>query len=188
MPYLMRIGALMDIHRIACMRFTDSFVECVKQGKASMEDYPEMYGTLTLQHAVELEQLREDYRAMREQAKAEKMRIAELREQRRVAREEAKAAKMLEKMRVGERSKEPAFWIANPNDDGRRDTMMAVLTAAGRNWPTDHVNDMMPAYARWLLTANKTNEAGRPMNRWALMTAFLVGTLRVPTPLSHGAD
>jgi len=134
------------------VRFSKMHLVLMGRGIVTYEAYREMYAVLAHQHDVELDQLREQHR---------------------VAREEAKAAKMLEKMRVGERSKEPAFWIANPNDDGRRDTMMAVLTAAGRNWPTDHVNDMMPAYARWLLTANKTNEAGRPMNRWALMTAFL---------------
>jgi len=32
---------------------------------------------------------------------------------------------------------------------------------------------LMPPYAEWLLTAKKTNEKG-PMNRWALMTDFVV--------------
>ena len=37
---------------------------------------------------------------------------------------------------------------------------------------TDYVTDLMPVYAKWLLTAKKTHANGRPMNRWALMEAF----------------
>ena len=49
--------------------------------------------------------------------------------------------------------------------------MKAVLQS--RDMPVEKLDELMPAYADWLLTANKVHENGRPMNRWALMTAFV---------------
>jgi hypothetical protein len=88
-----------------------------------------------------------------------------LREQHRHVREQAK----VEKAFLASSKLKPEFWVDYPNHDGRRDTMTAVL-----GWVDhpDHVTDLMPVYAEWLLTAKKTHENGRPMNRWALMTAF----------------
>ena len=88
-----------------------------------------------------------------------------LRQQHRQAREQAKAEKAI----LAPRKLQPEFWVDYPNHEGRRDTMMAVL-----GWVDhpDHVTDLMPVYAEWLLTAKKTHENGRPKNRWALMTAF----------------
>jgi hypothetical protein len=88
-----------------------------------------------------------------------------LSQQHRYAREQAKA----EKAFLAKSKLEPSFWVLYPNHDGRRDTMMARL-----QWydHPNHVTDLMPVYAEWLLTAKKTHKNGRPMNRWALMTAF----------------
>ena len=88
-----------------------------------------------------------------------------LRQQHRYAREQAK----VEKAFLAPSKLQPEFWTYYPNHDGRLDTMTAVL-----GWVDhpDHVTDLMPVYAEWLLTAKKTHENGRPMNRWALMTAF----------------
>jgi hypothetical protein len=61
---------------------------------------------------------------------------------------------------------EPDFWTDHPNYDGRRDTMAAVLKSLGM--PVENVDELMPAYAAWLLTT----EHGRKC-RWALMTAFV---------------
>jgi len=66
---------------------------------------------------------------------------------------------------------EPDFWTYYPNHDGRRDTMTKVLVAHGL--PKEQATEIMPTYATWLLTANKMHVNGRPMNRWALMTAFV---------------
>ena len=100
----------------------------------------------------------------------------ELHEKNRNARLRAKAEKALhDKSKV-----EPDFWTYFPNHDGRRDTMEAVLKSL--NKPVGGLDAIMPAYAEWLLTANKMHENGRPKNRWALMTAFAVEALRAPTP------
>ena len=88
-----------------------------------------------------------------------------LRKQHRYAREQAK----VEKAFLAESKLQPEFWEYYPNHDGRRDTLTAVL--GWKDHPS-HVTDLMPVYAEWLLTAKKTHENGRPMNRWALMTAF----------------
>ena len=64
----------------------------------------------------------------------------------------------------------PLFWTKYPNHDGRRDTMEAVLKS--RSMPLVKLDEYMPAYAEWLLTAKKTNKKG-PMNRWKLMVAFV---------------
>jgi hypothetical protein len=103
----------------------------------------------------------------------------ELRQQHRDARLRAKAEKALhDKSKV-----EPDFWTYFPNHEGRRDTMEAVLKSLGK--PVGGLDAIMPAYAAWLLTANKMHENGRPKNRWALMTAFVVEALRAPTPPVH---
>lgn len=101
--------------------------------------------------------------------------LAALRQQHRDERARAKAEKALhDKSKV-----EPDFWTYFPNHEGRRDTMTAVLKALGM--PTEQVTELMPTYAAWLLTANKTHE-NRPMNRWALMTAFVETRLVAPAP------
>ncbi len=97
----------------------------------------------------------------------------ELRQQHRDARLRAKAEKALhDKSKI-----EPDFWTYFPNHEGRRDTMEAVLVSLGQ---PKEATELMPAYAAWLLTANKTHENGRPKNRWALMTAFIES--RLPPP------
>ena len=90
-----------------------------------------------------------------------------LRQEHADARARAKAEKALR----AESKLEPAFWRDDPNHDGRRDTLTAVLKSM--EVCTDYVTDLMPVYAKWLLTANKTHANGRPMNRWALMEAFV---------------
>ena len=98
-----------------------------------------------------------------------------LRQSHRDERARAKAEKALhDKSKV-----EPDFWTYFPNHEGRRDTMTAVLKALGQ--PTEQVTELMPTYAEWLLTANKMHE-NRPMNRWALMTAFVETRLVAPAP------
>jgi|UniRef100_A0A6C0BHR8 hypothetical protein len=89
-----------------------------------------------------------------------------LRQKHRDTRARAKAEKAL----LAPSKLEPNFWMDHPNHDGRRDTLTAVLESM--EMPTDRVTDLMPIYAKWLLTAKKTHENGRPMNRWALMEAF----------------
>lgn len=98
--------------------------------------------------------------------------LAALRQQHRDERARAKAEKALhDKSKV-----EPDFWTYFPNHEGRRDTMTAVLKSLGM---PNEATELMPTYAEWLLTANKVHANGRPMNRWALMTAF-AETLRAP--------
>jgi len=97
----------------------------------------------------------------------------ELHRKNRDARLRAKAEKALH-----DKSKtEPDFWTYFPNHEGRRDTMEAVLVSLGQ---PKEATELMPAYAAWLLTANKMHENGRPKNRWALMTAFVES--RLPPP------
>ena len=99
-----------------------------------------------------------------------------LHEKNRNARLRAKAEKALhDKSKV-----EPDFWTYFPNHEGRRDTMTAVLKALGQ---PKEATELMPAYAEWLLTAKKTHENGRPMNRWALMTAFVETHIVFPKPM-----
>lgn len=83
---------------------------------------------------------------------------------------ETRAREKAEKAALAESKLEPAFWRDYPNHDGRCDTLTAVLKS--KDICTDHVTDLMPVYAKWLLTAKKTHENGRPMNRWSLMEAF----------------
>jgi len=87
---------------------------------------------------------------------------------------DARARAKAEKAFLAPSKLEPEFWVDYPNHDGRRDTMLAVLKLRGLC--TEHVTEVMPVYAKWLLTAKKTHADGRPMNRWALMTAWLDDT------------
>jgi hypothetical protein len=100
--------------------------------------------------------------------------LATLRQQHRDERARAKA----EKAFLAPSKLEPDFWTYYPNHDGRRDTMAAVLASLGQ--PKEQATEIMPTYAAWLLTANKMHANGRPMNRWALMTAFIETQLLVP--------
>lgn len=62
---------------------------------------------------------------------------------------------------------------ANPKrKQNRRTTMIAVLASLGKEAPNG-IDYIMSAYTQWLLTINKTNKNGRPMNRWDLMTSFV---------------
>jgi hypothetical protein len=90
-----------------------------------------------------------------------------LRQKHKDARARAKAEKAL----FAKSKLEPEFWRDYPNHDGRRDTLTAVLKSM--EVCADNVTDLMPVYAKWLLTAKKTHANGRPMNRWALMEAFV---------------
>ena len=92
----------------------------------------------------------------------------------RQAHADARARVKAEKAFLADSKLEPDFWTYYPNHDGRRDTMLAVLKSKGLC--TEHVTEVMPVYAKWLLTAKKTHADGRPMNRWALMTAWLDDT------------
>lgn len=85
-----------------------------------------------------------------------------LRQKHVAARELAKA----EKAYLAPSKLQPDFWNYYPNHDGRRDTMTAVLKSLGK--PVENLDELMPAYATWLLTA----EHGRKC-RWSLMTAFV---------------
>ena len=62
---------------------------------------------------------------------------------------------------------------ANPKrEHSRRKTMKAVLASLGKE-ASNGVDYIMSDYTQWLLTVNKTNKNGRPMNRWDLMTSFV---------------
>ncbi len=87
---------------------------------------------------------------------------------------DARARAKAEKAFLAPSKLDPNFWMDHPNHDGRRDTLTAVLKSKGLC--TEYVTEVMPIYAKWLLTAKKTHENGRPMNRWALMTAWLDDT------------
>lgn len=89
---------------------------------------------------------------------------AALRQKHRDARARAKA----EKAFIAESRKEADFWNYYPNHDGRRDTMEAVLKSL--SMPVVKLDELMPAYAEWLLTAKNTKG---PMNRWMLMETFV---------------
>ena len=110
--------------------------------------------------------------------------LAALRQQHRDVRARAKA----EKAFLAPSKLEADFWTYYPNHDGRRDTMEAVLASLGQ--PKEQATEIMPTYATWLLTANKTHPKsnGRPMNRWALMTAFVVEAILAPTPPAHEGE
>ena len=108
--------------------------------------------------------------------------LATLRQQHRDERARTNARKAF----LAPRKLEPDFWTYYPNHDGRRDTMEAVLKVLG--FPKEQATELMQTYATWLLTVNKMHANGRPMNRWALMTAFVVEALRAPTPPSQGEE
>jgi hypothetical protein len=91
---------------------------------------------------------------------------AALRKKHHDARERAKA----EKAFIAESRKEADFWTYYPNHDDRRDTMEAVLRSLSK--PVENLDKLMPAYAEWLLTAEKGK-----LSRWALMSAFATARL-----------
>ena len=107
--------------------------------------------------------------------------LAALRQQHRDERARTKA----ERAFLAPSKLEPDFWTYYPNHDGRRDTMELVLASLGQ--PKEQATEIMPTYAAWLLTANKTHANGRPMNRWALMKAFVETHLVAPAP-SQGEE
>lgn len=114
---------------------------------------------------------REEMKALAKKQEEEK---AALRQKHRNAREQAK----VEKAYLAPSKTEPDFWTYYPNHDGRRDTMAAVLKSLDK--PVGGLDAIMPIYAEWLLTAKKTHENGRPMNRWALMTTFVETHIMLP--------
>jgi hypothetical protein len=91
---------------------------------------------------------------------------AALRKKHHDARERAKA----EKAFIAESRKEADFWTYYPNHDDRRNTMEAVLRSLSK--PVENLDELMPAYAEWLLTAEKGT-----LSRWVLMTAFVTARL-----------
>jgi hypothetical protein len=119
------------------------------------------------QHQHDLAALRQQHCDARARAQEEKVFFATLRQQHRDERARTKA----ERAFLAPSKLEPDFWTYYPNHDGRRDTMAAVLVSLGQ--PKEQATEIMPTYAAWLLTANKTHANGRPMNRWALMKAFV---------------
>jgi len=145
--YHMRMKDLVANQLDFCHRFSRMHLELIELGVMTYEAYCEMFATLTRQHLEERDALRQKHRIERSYAKVEKALIAK-------------------------NKLEPEFWNYYPNQDGRRDTMIAVLKSKGMKEPKD-VDLLMPPYAQWLLTAKKTNEKG-PMNRWELMTNFVV--------------
>jgi hypothetical protein len=82
---------------------------------------------------------------------------------------DTRAREKAEKAFIAESRKEADFWTYYPNHDGRRDTMEAVLKSLSMH--VVKLDEHMPAYAEWLLTAKKTDKKG-PMNRWMLMETF----------------
>jgi hypothetical protein len=91
---------------------------------------------------------------------------AALRQKHRDTRELAK----VEKAFIAKSKLEPEFWTYYPNHDGRRDTMEAVLRSL--SMPVVKLDELMPAYAEWLLTAEKGT-----LSRWARMSAFVTARL-----------
>ena len=63
-------------------------------------------------------------------------------------------------------------FITHERERSRRNTMKAVLASLGNKTQND-VDYIMSAYTQWLLMTKNTNEEGRSMNRWELMTAFV---------------
>ena len=72
----------------------------------------------------------------------------------------------VEKAFIAKSKLEPEFWTYYPNHDGRRDTMEAVLRSL--SMPVVKLDEHMPAYAEWLLTAEKGK-----LSRWELMEVFV---------------
>jgi hypothetical protein len=139
--------------------------------KALRSSYAAKHYELKLMHSELRYAFREEMVMLAKKQEEEK---AALRQKHIDAREQAKAEKAL----VAKSKLEPDFWTDHPNYDGRRDTMTAILKSLGM--PVENLDELMLAYAEWLLTANKMHENGRPMNRWALMTAFAQTRLVVP--------
>jgi hypothetical protein len=153
----MRMKDLVANQRVASKALRASYAETKLQLNAARNAFRESYRAQLLALA----------------KKQEEEKIA-LRRKHHNARMEAKA----EKAYLAKSKTEADFWNYYPNHDGRRDTMKAVLQS--RDMPVEKLDELMPAYADWLLTANKVHENGRPMNRWALMTAFVQTRLAAP--------
>ena len=143
---------------------------------------PEKILELYHKHQRDLATLRQQHRDERARTNARKAFVAALRQHHRDERARTNARKAF----LAPRKLEPDFWTYYPNHDGRRDTMEAVLKVLG--FPKEQATELMQTYATWLLTVNKMHANGRPMNRWALMTAFVVEALRAPTPPSQGEE
>jgi hypothetical protein len=126
------------------MRMKDLDAIQAAERRLFMKKYREERNALHQKHRRDRIALRRSHRDVRLRAKAEKA--------------------LHDKSKV-----EPDFWTYFPNHEGRRDTMEAVLVSLGQ---PKEATELMPTYAAWLLTANKMHE-NRPMNRWALMTAFI---------------
>ena len=145
----MRMKDLAAEHRIAyqSVRYRNIILELQfnKMRAAFRKSYREELFALSLKQEEEKAALRKKHHDARMRAKAEKAFIAESR-------------------------KEADFWTYYPNHDDRRDTMEAVLQSLDK--PVENLDELMPAYAEWLLTAEKGT-----MNRWALMTAFVTARL-----------
>ena len=127
---------------------------------------PEKILELYHKHQRDLATLRQQHRDERARTNARKAFVAALRQHHRDERARAKA----EKAFLAPSKLKPEFWEYYPNHDGRRDTLAAVLKSMDMR--VEKLDDLMPAYAKWLLTAKKTHANGRPMNRWALMEVF----------------
>jgi hypothetical protein len=153
------------------MRMKDLAVNQRTAYKALRSSYAAKHYELKLMHSELRYAFREEMVMLAKKQAEEK---AALRQKHVDAREQAKA----EKAYLAKSKTEADFWTYYPNHDGRRDTMTAVLKSL--DMPVEKLDELMPAYAEWLLTANKMHENGRPMNRWALMTAFAQTRLVVP--------
>jgi len=113
----------------------------------------------------------EEKAALRQQHHDARQRAKEEKDVRRQQQYDARQQAKVEKAFLAPSKLEPNFWMYYPNHDGRCDTLTAVFKSKGIC--TDHVTDIMPVYAKWLLEAKKTSGVyARPMSRWALMTAF----------------
>ena len=147
--YHMRMKDLVAEQRTAyqslCARYVELELQMNKARDVFRKLYQEQLFELSLKQEKEKAALRQKHHDVRMRAKAEKAFVAESR-------------------------KEADFWTYYPNHDSRRDTMEAVLRSL--DMPVENLDELMPAYAEWLLTAEKGT-----MNRWALMTAFMTARL-----------
>lgn len=84
----------------------------------------------------------------------------------------AERKELAERYMPVENRAQPSVRNSDPTRGGRYRTMEAVLESLGQDAPNG-VEYLMTAYTQWLLTATKTNQNGRPMNRWDLMTSFV---------------
>jgi hypothetical protein len=84
----------------------------------------------------------------------------------------AERKELAERYMPVENRAQPNIRNSDPTRGERYRTMEAVLESLGQDAPNG-VEDLMTAYTQWLLTAKKTNQKDRPMNRWDLMTTFV---------------